>query len=497
MRRSGHRWGSNPAWPLVCWLLTVSLVGCDRGSADTFSGGCVEPEFLDEELPPELGEGEFSLAEADAKLVGQRGTHFGSSLDGGGDVDGDGFDDFVVGAPEDGEGGAYSGAVFLFTARVEGLVEMPDAAAKLVGVAPEDEAGWGVAIAGDTDGDGLSDVLVGAPGAEAAYLVLGGVQGTVSLADAHAILSADAGLDGVTVATPGDIDGDGLDDLLLGAIYGSMQLDTFLVSGQVSGTVEIADAQARFESGTSGYYTPDTVSPAGDLDGDGHPDLLIGAPGKNIAYLMYGPFSGDYNLATGADTTWNCSWISSRLGTAAAVAPDLDGDGVDDLVMATPGYSYDVDPTGAAALVLSACFETECAPPTGDLDVAELDTVYTGGASTDLAGYSLAVGDFDGDGETDLALGAPERDEDCFSTEHDSCHSAGGAYVHFGSLTEAPNLSQAHLVLAGERYYDRAGTAIANAGDTDGDGRDELLVGAPDESRNGEDAGAVYVIRSW
>ncbi len=166
--------------------------------------------------------GTMSLAEADGRLTGERqGGEAGTAVAPAGDLDGDGFADVLVGAPEEGEGVAY-----VFHGPLGGEVLTGDAEAQLVGQSSGDRAGLAVAGAGDIDQDGCPDLLVGAPrvddaarGAGAAYLVYGPASGEHALSrrglGLHGASSGDGA--GVSVAGAGDVDGDGFDDLLVGA----------------------------------------------------------------------------------------------------------------------------------------------------------------------------------------------------------------------------------------------------------------------------------------
>ena len=169
-----------------------------------------------------------SLASADVKLIGEF-DGAGRSVSGAGDVNGDGFDDLLVGAWLSDAGASSSGAAYLVLGPVYGELDVATADAKLLGEESVDWAGASVSGAGDVNGDGFDDLLVGAENNDAggsvwfnsgaAYLVLGPVIGAVSLASADARLFGEAENDsaGFSVAGAGDVDGDGFDDILIGA----------------------------------------------------------------------------------------------------------------------------------------------------------------------------------------------------------------------------------------------------------------------------------------
>jgi hypothetical protein len=166
---------------------------------------------------------------ADAKLVGEPRTSFdlAAIVAGPGDVDGDGHDDVLVGAPNNDEGGKDAGAAYLVLGPVTGTRDLSLADAKLLGERNNDQAGASVSGAGDVDADGHDDLLVGAHAnseggvlAGAAYVVLGPVTGTLDLYYADAKLVGERREDyaGVSVSGAGDVDDDGHDDLLVGAL---------------------------------------------------------------------------------------------------------------------------------------------------------------------------------------------------------------------------------------------------------------------------------------
>jgi hypothetical protein len=293
--------------------------------------------------------GTVDLSFADATLVGET---FGccTSVSGAGDVDGNGHDDLLVNNYTDGEGGTWAGAAYLVLGPVSGTLSLSLADAKLVGEDPDDRAGISISGAGDVDGDGLDDLLVGAPGHDerggrdgtgAAYLLLGPVTGTrdLSLADAEVVGGGGDGI-GYDVAGAGDVDGDGHDDLLLAAAGNSEGVrnagDGYLVLGPVRGTRHVSRADAHLVGQELGG--PTLVASAGDVDGEGHDDLLIGTPYEGssrtgAAYLVLGPVTGTLDL-TFADAKFLGEAADDHVGEPGtfAGAGDVDGDGHDDLL---------------------------------------------------------------------------------------------------------------------------------------------------------------------
>jgi len=235
---------------------------------------------------------DLALSSADARLIGEDASdHSGRAIAGAGDIDGDGLEDMLVGARGDDDGGSDAGAVYVVLGPTTGDMDLSAADAKLTG----DEgdyvgAQYGTSGAGDVDGDGYADILIGASGnregganAGAAYLLCGPVSADQGLADGDAKLVGAAG-DGAgsSVASAGDVDADGSDDLLIGASAndegGESAGAAFLVYGPVTSTQELATSDVTFIGDGANAGVGYSVATAGDVDADGYADLLLAAP---------------------------------------------------------------------------------------------------------------------------------------------------------------------------------------------------------------------------
>ncbi|MDQ0464116.1 Ca2+-binding RTX toxin-like protein [Caulobacter ginsengisoli] len=355
-----------------------------------------------------------------------------------------------------------------------------DIAAVLSGDVFNGRAGWSVASIGDFNGDGLIDYVVAARygnsfGGTGAYIVFGGGAGGFTI---H-------GVNALSVAGAGDINGDGFDDLIVGAPY-SGNGHAYVVFGSAdgfSGDLATLDGTNGFSaSGTFVTGSGFSVSSAGDFNHDGFADIIVGSNTGN-AYVIYGKADGfgasfdSFNL----DGTNGFKLAGGGLGRALAAVGDLNGDGYDDIAFGVQSAS--------AVYVLYGTGE----PLDNFVDVAN-PTGTTGfkifGPAGDLVGASVAsAGDVNGDGYLDLIVGA--TGDDAWATD------AGAAYVVFGEaggfsgdidLTTLDGTNGFRIV--GAFTAGAAGTSVASAGDFNGDGYDDLIVGAPLAST----PGAAYVV---
>ena len=415
-----------------------------------------------------------------------------------GDVTGDGIDDILVGSPrEERAGGSDNGAAFLLAGGTT-LTDGPLRTLALSNAVGGDDArlGSAVAIAPDLNGDGIDDVLLGAPGSFGgvgfARVHYGGPD--LDLTDLDGRFLGDRSRTvGEAVAGVGDVDGDGLGDLLIGhpRYNGGMAESgaVYLILGPAEGG-DLAAASTWTSRDMGGSFFGDAVAGAGDVDGDGRADLLMGAPSgssldpyEGVAFLVLGDsVSADTFDPIESDALFFGADAYDTLGRALAGGFDLDGDGLDDVLLGAPNVDDPVlgGNTGAVYFFSGAT-------ASGFLDVTEADGTLLGQDAYQLFGSSIsATDDLDDDGLADVLVGAPGY--------YDEGPSEPGAlYAFSGDLTGVFDTTDAAFAIEDGTVGEGTGVSAAT-GDANGDGTLDLLLGQPGDETGGPDSGGISLL---
>ncbi len=412
------------------------------------------------------------------------GSYLGYALDMAGDVNGDGYDDILIAAPYASSiGTTWHGKVYAFHGAADGPSTTADWT--LTGSAEWERLGYDVAGAGDVDGDGYDDILVGAIGYSNGRTYEGRVQvfhGSATGLDTTSSWSGESNQDygymGQVVAGAGDVDGDGYDDILVGVpSYDIQTTSTLTDAGRarvyLGSSTGVSTTAHWTLNGTSAYDSLGYASgSAGDIDDDGYDDLYVSLPRTDTdegeVRVFHGSSSG---LSSTADWTADGATGSLFFGHQVAAAGDVDGDGYDDLAIRA-----DLDAEGEVQVYLGSSSGLSSSPDW---------TVSGDEEGTDFGRGLAGAGDVNGDGYDDLAIGVPG--------DSPTSDSEGTVRVYLGASTGLE--SDPAWTARSFEFNGRMGYQVAGGGDVDGDGYDDLLVSAPWFGSIASNTGRVYLYR--
>ena len=400
------------------------------------------------------------FASADFVLEGVAvGDWAGSNVRAVGDVNGDGDDDLLVGAmcAEGDPTGCWNGSAYLLYGPVTASRSLSSADATYTW-AIDDLVGRYGESAGDVDGDGLADLLLGVPagyyGNRGNLAVVYGPAASVSINAADVFVQASAGEAFAGVFGADDLDGDGLSDVMVGASTTGVLLYT-----APTPTTARGDAVELRCSGDMG-----TAAARGDLNGDGLEDVALGCVSDDAAFVFYGPITSNLGQAD-ADVDLSAEAAGDGAGSLVRLLPDLGGDGLDDLAVG----AYFADGSAGVVYLLEA-------PATGSLGTATAR--LSGTTAGDWLGWQgLSEGDVDGDGNPDLLLGGGYAGSD----------NAGAAWLLYGPFAGSVSVSTGRS-WSGSDTNAYAGFDVT-LHDLDSDGLSDVLIGVPGPDAS---AGAAY-----
>lgn len=396
-----------------------------------------------------------------------------------GDINDDGFPDMVIGASEDDDNGMNAGAAYVYYGSAQGID--PTREDKLLASDGDshDDFGGAVAEAGDVDGDGFIDILVGAYADEeidaysgAVYLYYGGSGGIDTLRELK-IMASDGGWNhyfGAAASSAGDINNDGYADILVtatGAAGGDGA--AYVYYGSALG-LNLASEQ-KIVASDSHYQDNFGAAPTslGDLDQDGYDDILLSAVWNDENGTNAGAVYIYYGSALGIDTSREEKLMASdgtaydNFGSHAAELGDVDGDGCLDFVVGVPSDKKD---TGSVYAYYGSC---------AGIDRTREDKIMaSNGEEGDEFGRVAPAGDVDQDGYADLLVGAYYHDGSDTGT--------GMAYIYYGSPSGIHPHRETQLAPLNLTAYDALGSAVSGGQDLNQDGYVDMLVSAHGDS---------------
>ena len=481
--------------------------------------------------------------------INQASAKFGWSVATAGDVNGDGYSEVIVGAPNYDNGQTDEGGVFVYHGSISGLSLTPN------WIKESNQAnalfGWSVATAGDINGDGYSDVIIGSPSYDSvqidegrAYVYNGSLSGLQSEHTWKFENNQTGANFGYSVSSAGDINNDGYSDVIVGAfLYDNGQTNegrVYVFKGSMTG-ISFILSPWTYESNQASANLGFSVATAGDVNGDGFSDIVAGVYKYDNAFTN----DGVVYVFHSTGSTYPASPTSIRTGTqtgeyfgySVSTAGDVNGDGYSDVIVGAPLYDGGETDEGKCYAYLGSSGGIASTPvwtkesnhtggqfgisvsTAGDMNADGFADVILGGnyledgqtdegrvhlylgypgglnngsaiiyesnQSSSEFGFSVATaGDINGDGFSDVIIGAHEYDN--------GSTGEGAAFVYLGAATGMG--ATAGWSAEGNQSNSYFGGSVSSAGDVNGDGYSDVIVGASifDNGSTGEGAAFVY-----
>jgi len=414
-------------------------------------------------------------------------AEFGVSVNTAGDVNGDGYSDVIIGAWKYDNDQVDEGKVFIYYGSASGL----STNANWTVEGNQDGAvsfGMTVGTAGDINGDGYDDVFISASEYDndqiddgVVFVYHGSLSGPSTSPDWFAEGDYERGCFGHDVGTAGDINGDGYSDIIIGEIgYASQPAwqwegRAYVYHGSATGLSDTPNWTAEANQDYAYFYR---VGSAGDVNGDGYSDIIIGATrydngqtDEGRAYVHFGSASG---LSNSPDWTGEGNQADAHYGRPIGTAGDVNGDGYSDIIIGASKYDNGQTDEGRAYVYYG-----------GPSTLSETPVWAIQGNQTDmrLGGYVGTAGDVNGDGFSDVIVNAHSYDN--------GQENAGAAFVYYGTATGLPTVP--NWSAEGDQAFARFAICVESAGDVNGDGYSDIAIGAQLYDNGQTDEGRAFI----
>lgn len=415
----------------------------------------------------------------------QASANFGYAVSSAGDVNGDGFDDVIVGAYNYDAGQTNEGRVFIYHGSATGIPLLPTITLEC------DQAnasfGFSLSSAGDVNGDGFSDIIVGAPLYDAGqinegrvFIYHGSATGILSSPAVTIESNQSSAYFGQSISKAGDINNDGYDDIIVGAHqYDNGQTDegrVYIYTGSVTGINPLA--ASILESDQSMANLGYTVSSAGDINGDGFDDVLAGAyrfdngeTNEGRCYVWQGSAAG---ISTAPSAIIEMNQAYAYFGISVSDAGDTDNDGFDDIIVGATLYDLGQTNEGAAFIFLGSA---------GGVSSVPADTLQSNQADASFGNSVACAGDINNDGYDDVIVGSHNFDNDL--------NDEGRVYTYLGGPSGINIIPLQPFEC--DQVNANLGFSVAGAGDLNGDDYDDIIAGAYNFDNGQTNEGRIYI----